>query len=349
MIHISGPKTVGAIKLNNGKHVILFGDEHESRLGLCKPCQKAKGCYYITEFLDRLTKKPTELFLESFWITPEEASNTRLPKYQDDVLGDVNKHFHKKMYQHSKKTGKQTQGPIRVHYADIRTEPSLEELYRIAIGLIMKITNSKLRVQYDFSLLFKHFRTTKHFKKLLDSLVTSNDFKKSINKLLKNDKSLVSRFISSKYSDKPIHKIRKQLKKIKDKQMQSSLLRYYKYRCGDIVKNTKEYDSVIKRATDKDAQQLTEDEEIVIANTLMAWFTHIADMYTLARMLYYMEKGDASVFVSYAGALHTLHYMMFFMAFIKGSTMIHYHPESKTNKNKRCVSLPKEFVASILS
>ena len=70
-------------------------------------------------------------------------------------------------------------------------------------------------------------------------------------------------------------------------------------------------------------------------------------MYTLARMMYYIEKGDSSLFVSYAGSLHTIHYLMFFMAYLEGSEMIHYQPESVT-KSKRCVSLPQAYVNRLI-
>jgi hypothetical protein len=346
MIRISGPITVGAVKLKDGTEVLLFGDEHQSKEGLCKECKQKKGCYYITDFLDKLNKKPSELFLESFWMTPEEASK-RSSKYQDDVIGNVNNHFFKKMYKHSNKTNKQTKGPIRVHYTDIRTEPNLRDLFKIIMGIYLKHLDGDSAINYDLSLLSKHFKTTQRFKKLLDAMVLSDDYQKSIHTLLKKDSIYATSFVSYKYSNKSVHKIRKQVLKIQDHTTRKCLLKFHKDQCNRIIKRHQEYNEVIERL--RRNSQLTEEDESVIFDTLIATFTHIADMYTLARMLSYIEKSEAKVFVSYAGAMHTLHYMMFFMAYLDGSTMIHYQKKNATSRTKRCVSLPKDYVNSIAS
>jgi hypothetical protein len=344
MIRISGPIAVGAVKLKDGTDILLFGDEHQSRNGTCKECKERTGCHYITKFLDKMTVRPTELFVESFWVPNDEISSKQIKSV--DVIGDIINHFHKRIYMHGSKNQKQTKGPIRVHYADIRSEPNLRDLFIIIMGIYQKHVNGVSDINYDLSLLTKHFRNVKHFKKLLDAMVLSNDYKKSIHALL-SDSQYATRFISYKYSNKTVHKLRKQVLKIQDRKMRKSLLKFHQDQCSRIIKTNQEYNDVMKRA--RHNAKLTQEDESVILGTLMAWLTHITDMYTLARMLYYIDKRDANVFVSYAGATHTLHYLMFFMAYIQGSTMVHYQPESESKRTKRCVHLPKHYVSNLVS
>lgn len=338
MIRISGPTTVGAIKLKNGIDVILFGDEHNSKAGLCKSCKTKKNCYYITEFLDKVTKKYSDIFIESFSLTPSQRVGS-IPKYQDDVLGDVITHYHAKMYNHSRVTSNM----VRVHYTDIRNEPDLRDLFKIVMGLFLqdtkdtKDTKDTRTVDYDISVLPTYFKMTTCFKRLIDAMVKSNNYQESIKTLLQN--------VDKNYNT-PVHKIRKQLLKIKDRKVRASLLKFHKDRCQKIVQSTSAYNKIFKR--NSTGTSLTYQEESVVFDTLMAWFTHIMDMYTLARMMYYIEKGDSSLFVSYAGSLHTLNYLMFFMVYLEGSEMIHYQPESNVTKSKRCVTLPKTFVNTLV-
>lgn len=332
MLRVSGPVSLAVLTFKN-INILFFGDEHDSKKGLCKSCKQDKNCVYIPEFLQFL-KNPVDIFIESFW----KADKTKMTS--SDVIGNVVNYFNENMYLHKQ----QSQGQ-RVHYIDIRDEDTLECFLLIMMSLLLKVTSHRDqdKIQAPFEIL-QYFKTTQRFNEFANILLVSNDFNKSISQ--KFPKTISHHFIKNTNltnipgtTKRTIHRIRKQILKLTPSD-KKSLLEYHRHRCIEIIHETKEYDDINKM------KELSNAEHVIMLDTVMSWMTHIMDMYALARMLHYMNNNKSHTIAVYAGDYHTYNYMKFFSKYLKAK-IVHYQNTENTSKEKRCVTLPLEFVKKI--
>lgn len=342
MLRISGPISLGVVQVSSEAKLLLFGDEHFSRKGLCDKCKRLKNCHYITDFLDSI-QEPTELFIESLWLPP---SDTQTPPKSYDVLGDVVSKYHTKMYHNkskAKEDSKDNKGLLRVHYGDLRSELNLYELLKVVLHYSQKQDFGTSNIPYDQALLTKFFPSVKSFKQFVDILVLNDNLQTSMVKFFNGNKNIATEFITDKYKTAKVHKVRKQITKITNKAWKKALLKYYTHRCQLLVQVYKEYKKSLALVTEGKS---TNENEDFIFMTVLDWLSLITDMYTLARMLGYMEKGEGKVFATYTGSYHTDQYINFFVNYLPKSQLIHYQPPSIKNKQvNRCVSLPSSFVS----
>lgn len=375
MIQISGPESIDVIQIGD-IHVFLFGDFHDGKIGTCKPCKTKNNCYYITDFIDNLTLQPIELFLESPWL-PTDYKHTYIDYVDKNkcVLSNVNQKYFHQMYLHSKenkklvslfdyfKKPKKTTTITRVHYTDIRTRPEFQILWMIEN--VLSRPNIKENKQYLLIYLYiiiTFFPSCKHFKKFVDIVVLSNNFNDEMrlffdNGLIDDDikhffdnSNIFNKFLNI---TKNLHKVRKQLLKIKNQQWKRALLRYYNYRCKFYFDNKEttrmfrhtceQYDNLISTS----GTDIPFDEKMFIISTmLLYWKALIMDMYHLARMLYYIEKGDAKVFVSYTGLAHTQFYKTFFTKYLKGKII--FSSIAKDGNKKKCLLIPEDIISKFM-
>lgn len=339
MIRISGPVSLGAITLSNGVKLLLLGDEHASRKGICQKCKRQKNCYYVTDFLDKV-QEPTELFLESMW---QASTDIQEPLEPVDVLSDVVSKYYRQIFYHKGRLERKT-GVVRAHYGDLRSEANLFELLKVVLHYWEKQDYGVSNVPLDLSLLIKYFPTVKHFKQFVDALVLSDNVSKSMTKIFKGNKEVAQKFISEKYSapKAKAHKVYKQVSKIKNKVWKKALLKYYDNKCKELVKIYKPYKQALERLQ---KNQISQEDEDTVFMTILLWLALVTDMYTLARMLYYIEKGDTKLFMTYTGSYHTHEYMNFFLNYLPAS-QLNYYQDKKTRGTQtvRCVSVPASFV-----
>lgn len=126
MLRISGPVSVSIFHLQDDKKIILFGDAHESKTGLCKQVKKSNknnvDNIFITDFIDSFQSSPTDVFLESDWVP--NFDKEKVAVQQDvDILRVVLNHYNENMY----KTQNNKKG-LRVHYTDIRCLQSFHQI-----------------------------------------------------------------------------------------------------------------------------------------------------------------------------------------------------------------------------
>jgi hypothetical protein len=339
MLRISGPISLGAVQVSTEAKLLLFGDEHASRKGLCDKCKRLKNCHYITDFLDSILE-PTELFVESLWLPP---SNTKMPPKSYDVMGDVVSKYHTKMYHNKSKAKEDNEGLLRVHYGDLRSEPNLYELLKVVLHYSQKQDFGKSNIPYDQALLSKYFPSVKSFKQFVDILVSSDNLQTSMVRFFNGNKNIATEFITNKYKTAKVHKVKKQISKITNKAWKKALLKYYSNRCQELAQAYKQYKTSLALVV---AGKSTNEDEDIIFMTVLDWLSLITDIYTLARMLSYMAKDEAKVFVTYTGSYHTTIYINFFVNYLPKSKLIHYQPPTMKNKQvNRCVSLPSSFVS----
>lgn len=362
MIQISGPENVDIIKVGD-IHVFLFGDVHDGKKGLCKPCKTNKNCFYVTDFIDNLTLQPIELFLESPWL-PLDYHKKHID-YTDKtkcVLSNVNHKYFSEMYLHSKpnskfdtvfkyfKKPKKSATIKRVHYTDIRSRDEFLMLYLISDMLL----SPDAKENNEYFMIFIHiiitfFPSCKHFKRFVDIIFLSDNYIEDAKVFFDNNEVIYNLFsISGK-----VHKVRKQFLKIKNPQWKTSLLKYYNYRCKFYIDNKKT--SSMFRHTCKQYDNLRSangsnipfnERMHIIFTMLLHWKALIMDMYHLARMLYYIEKGDATVFVSYTGLAHTQFYKTFFTKYLKGKLIA--SSVTETTDRKKCVLIPENIISKFM-
>ncbi len=93
-----------------------------------------------------------------------------------------------------------------------------------------------------------------------------------------------------------------------------------------------------------------------LANALLKWGSHVKDLYTIARMLFYLDKSNN--IISYDGAAHSKTYALFFKRYMK-ATLLHREQNYKTinmfnytitwtkNTGLRCVQLPTKVIHEV--
>jgi hypothetical protein len=362
MIQISGPESVDIVKIGD-VHIFLFGDVHNEKKGLCKPCKNNNNCYYITDFINSLTLQPIELFLESPWLPNDyEKKYINYASKYKSVLSNVNDNYFSQMYLHTKpnskldslfqyfKKTKKVTTITRVHYTDIRTRKEFSTLYKMKNVFFtpnMKESNEHFMIIY-LHIIITFFPSCKHFKRFVDIMFLSDNYIADIKDFFNNDEFFYNLFSVSE----KVNKVRKQFLKILNPQWKTALLKYYNYRCNFYFNNKKtsgmfrhtckQYDKLISTSW---SNTPFNESMFIIFTMLLHWEALMMDMYHLARMLYYIEKGDSSVFVSYTGLAHTQFYKTFFTKYLKGKVL--FSCVADTNR-KKCLSIPENVISNFM-
>ena len=318
MVKIGGPISVAVLKIKN-KRLYIFGCLHTDNKGLCRECTKQNNCMYITDFIDNL--EYSDVFIESAWVA-KESLNMVEKQSPSSVLHTIRGKYYDNLY-------KQKQHPnIRFHYADIRFENNSWVLTKIVLDYSSNNFESSKLDDIQWYLL-KEFRKAKNLKKLADIVVKSDNYKESIqeNFSKKTSKILLSSEFAPNASGKSnegVHRVRKQLLKLTQKE-QRELLRYHKDMCKEIIGK---YNKTNKSIFD------------IIINGILPIMTHLMDMYLLGRMLYYIKKKETRNIVTYTGQTHAKHYETFITKYMKGAEVMYIENNENSKRVKRCVTLP---------
>lgn len=327
MVLVSGPVSVYIFKINN-KNVFLFGDIHTNQL------VQSKKSVPITSFIDELPNT-TDLFLESPYKTKQ--SKNELPDYESSsVMTTLYNHYKKKMYLHKRKNDKS-----RVHFTDIRQGTDLEFFMDTADSLIESLIKNEEQIKIDkLKNLFSIFPTMSKIVQYINLVVLSNDIKNKSETLLPDFDNL-DMVTNLPNTNHKVHRIRKQILKL-DKSLQYLLIKYHKDKCKNISNQAVIYNRIIKNAI-KHNYVLNQRDALDLLVIMMSWNNHMKDMYTLARMLYYIFNGNDNI-ISYDGNQHTLNYVEFFERYMNKDTKLIYYQSLLDIKNKKYLKIPKFYV-----
>lgn len=347
MFKVSGPMTVYALKIKD-KNIILFGDDHTDRQHLCKTCDS--NCLYITDLLLKLKPK-SDLFIESY-IYSENWYSQRKAK-PDNVLEDVIKVFHSKMHTHK---GKPTNG-VKVHYSDIRSLDNFSPFDDLTEYIGFRFVNGEKHedIQHlDTFYLITWCESSSILKVFIDIMLKSDDYIKDVSTIIpiRIRKHFTYKYDLMLHQRKYVTRLRKQMLKLQDSH-QRLLLEFHEDRCNQLMKQHKAFDVLMTKFHLN--QKITDNDAIRFGYALLDWGSHLKDLYTLARILYYVDKSDN--IVSYDGAFHTKVYADFFHKYMKASLIYKDNHitqrtragylKSKRHVEYRCVKLPLEIAHSI--
>lgn len=98
-----------------------------------------------------------------------------------------------------------------------------------------------------------------------------------------------------------------------------------------MLKYTQDYKIIAKNAKEN-SYALNQNDALDLLVILLSWNSHMKDMYTLARVLYYVVHGNDNI-ISYDGNQHTLRYVEFFKKYMRNHAMLIYQ-ESIIDKRK---------------
>jgi hypothetical protein len=347
MFKVSGPVAVYALKIKD-KNIILFGDNHENKDNLCKTCDS--NCLYITDLLLRLKPK-SEMFIESF-IYSEYWYSQRKAK-PNNVLEDVIKVFHSKMHTHK---GKPTKG-VKVHYSDIRSLDNFSPFDDLTEYIMLRFINGKQHEEIQHLDTFDIIRwceSSSGLKTFIDIMLKSDDYIFDVSTIIpiRIRKHFTYKHDLMLHQRRYVTRLRKQMLKLQDSH-QRLLLEFHEDRCNQLIKEHKAYDVLMTKIHLN--QKITDNDVIGFGHALLDWGCHIKDLYTLARMLFYVNKSDN--IVSYDGAFHTKVYADFFKKYMKASlTYKDNHITQRTRAgylklkrhiDYRCVSVPQKIISTV--
>ncbi len=344
MFKVSGPVTVYALKIKD-KNIILFGDNHENKDNLCKTCDS--NCLYITDLLLKL-KPRSDLFIESYinseyWYSPRKAK-------PNNVLEDVIKVFHSKMHTHK---GKPIKG-VKVHYSDIRSLLNFTPFHNLMKYILLRFVHGKKDediIHLDTFNMITWCETSLVLKGFIDIMLKSDDYIKDIATLIpiRFRSYFTNRYDLMLHQRKYVTRLKKQMLKLPDSH-QRLLLEFHEDRCNKLMEEHKAYDVFMTMS-----KKITYNDIVGFGYALLDWGCHIKDLYTLARMLFYINKSDN--IVSYDGAFHTKVYADFFKKYMKASLTYKKNNinqktragylKSKRHIEYRCVTLPKQIVYNV--
>lgn len=79
---------------------------------------------------------------------------------------------------------------------------------------------------------------------------------------------------------------------------------------------------------------VNKEDALDIFYTLLLWTSHLKDIYTLSRILFYKRNKDAKIVITYDGASHTMTYKRFFTEYVENVYIIHEdnHTNDKIKK-----------------
>lgn len=293
---ISGPISVHVIKHGN-KYIVLWGDKHGDKKHYCRCNAESQTCMFISKFIKEIQDK-YDLFIESPWYSNAEKRDLIGKQFVDvNAMRSMANTFYEDMYFHGKQNKRS-----RVHFTDIRTERTIRPLTTI-LNQFMAILFDNIELD-DFSFVetLKQYKSVRKIKAFIDIVINDENHKigKQLNKLSRNDQRLIKRF--------------------------------HKDTCKTLLVLTKEYDYGHHQLFHENKKDYTK-EMIVVFENLLLWLSHIKDIYTISRMLYYLRK--TNLLMSYDGDYHTQVYARFFRTYYPNTDDI-WSFRSK----KRCVDVP---------
>jgi hypothetical protein len=348
MYRISGPIAIYALKIAN-KNIMLFGDMHESKDKQCASCNI--DCMYVVDLLKKMKPK-TDLFIESSIYSQPEYYRRLQPH---DVIRDVVKTFHKDMHNHKGKS----QGGVRVHYSDIRALMCFSPFDDLLYYMVRKYNyqdNEKDIAQFNTLNDISWCRTLDILKQFIDIMLTSDNYIEDVKHLIPHN--VRHNFI---YKNDLIVSKRKYVTRLKiqfqnlTKEQQILVLKFHEDKCKELKKKHSQYNVAMKHYNEK--KQLSAVGSVALFNALLLWGSHLKDLYTIARMLYYFDRTDN--IISYDGASHSKVYASFFKEYINAKvihkenhyrkTMFSMKPKMTNGNEFRCVKLSKNVIQDVFN
>lgn len=292
---ISGPVSVHVLKYGN-KHIVLWGDKHGDKQHYCQ-CREHKHCMFVTTFIKNI-KDNYDLFIESPWYSKEEKRSLIGKKFDDvNAIREMANTFYQEMYFHRRKNTIN-----RVHFTDIRTEKTIRPMTNVINQLMAILFKNKDVSDVSFIKTLQQYRSVKQIKQFIDDIINDTN-----------------------------HKVWKQIHKL-SQDKQRLVRRFHKDMCRHLLVSTQAYDKSHHELFHVQKDNYTNDL-LVIFDNLLIWLSYLKDIYTISRMLYYLQK--TTLIMSYDGDYHTRIYLYFFQSYL---------PETKTiwsfSSKKRCVNLP---------
>jgi serine/threonine-protein kinase RIO1 len=151
-----------------------------------------------------------------------------------------------------------------------------------------------------------------------------------------------------------VHRIRKQILKLSPK-LQKAIIRYHEENATDILEDYHCYQyATCRRKFLKHLEikgELPRDVTQLVINTCIdKWFSHLMEIYIIARMLYCIEQGTSKNVSIFTGAYHTYAVDYFFKNYLKDSAkhLWKYDSEQEKSTNVRCVYIPTEIIQSMV-
>jgi hypothetical protein len=344
MFKVSGPVSVYALRYND-KNIILFGDWHESTKQLCKPCKT--DCVSVTNFFDKL-KPHSDLFIESYY-----NSSIDFYAYNQDVISNVNLKNFDKMHSHNR----QIHNNIRAHFSDIRSEKNLAIFYNTLSYYILKLNKGYKHEQIQNLNMLSYMTwcdSNTKFKKCIDVMLFSDDYIKDMSFVIPQE---YNHYFTDKtqlktLKGKKVTRLRKEFSEIPET-YQKLIVQFHNDIIPKLLKKTKQFDKVMLKST-KGIHLLSNTDANVIILTLMSFLSYIKDVYTITRMLRYINR--TNTIVSYDGASHSQTYAYFFKKYMNCITV---HKEDPIHSplsigipmklgKFRCVSLPKHLIDEVI-
>jgi hypothetical protein len=342
MYKISGPIASYALKVGD-KNIVLFGDWHGSNDKQCHSC--TKNCFYVVKLLNNLQPK-SDLFIESFI-----HSHLMEGVQPTNVISNVIKSNFDKMHNHQ---GKPLHN-VRVHYTDIRSlltfKPFIDTL-NSSLNYIHY--NADKETVINMLTVISWCNTVQKLKTFLDVMLKSDNYIMNASNMIPHQyvKHFTNKYDLMKHNRMFITRLRKQLLKLKP-QYQQTVLAFHNDQCIKLIKKHKSYDKAMQHFIQTNT--LSASDVNVVALTLLKWGSHLKDLYTIARMLYYLDTSKN--IVSYDGVWHSRVYASFFKQFMS-ARIIYKEAHIKENKlfggitvtndkEFRCVKLPKKVVESV--
>jgi hypothetical protein len=185
------------------------------------------------------------------------------------------------------------------------------------------------------------FKNKSYFKKFVDACVKEDNHIVKMKNLFNDRANLYidKKGLTNFNELKNIHRIRKQILKL-SKSMQQAVIKYHNDECKSLLQDSYVYDYAKERKKFIKEQKLGTEAPFVVDIVIKKWLTHLMDIYSIARILYYIEKGTQKNIVSYTGANHAYSFTNFFKNYITSDIEWEYNSETEKASELRCVYLP---------
>ncbi len=346
MYRISGPIASYALKIGD-KNIILFGDWHESKDRQCTPCEK--DCMYMVDLLSKV-KTNSNIFVESFIYSNPAYFKRIQPK---DVLTDVIKTNFDKMHKHKGKFI----DDIKVHYSDLRSLVNYEPFDNAMWYMMSRLQNEPAKEMHNPIPMISWCDTLQKLKLFIDAMLQSDDYIESVKSLIDKDNvnHFTHRFELTRVNRKYITRLRKQVLTLKP-EYQDILFAFHNDTCAKLLKKHKRYDKAMSSFLQKGT--FTKLDMYAISYALLKWGSHVKDLYTIARMLFYLDRTNN--IISYDGSAHSKTYASFFKTYMHAKLIHKVRNYTAINwldfkviwakgKGFRCVKLPKKVVREVFN
>lgn len=251
---------------------------------------------------------------------------------------------------------------VKVHYSDIRSLLCFEPFSDMLGFLIRKHNYNEDEKSIAFLNTIDSISwcdTLDKLKHYIDILLLSDDFISDVRKLIPNQyaKHFTHKYDLIVFQRKYITRIRKQFRTL-SKTHQELLLKFHEDTCRTLKSKHRKYNVAMQRYITNHKKETKQklDDVVTLANALLIWGSHVKDLYTIARMLSYLDSSNN--LISYDGAAHSKTYSHFFVKYMKAK-LLHKVRNYKTmnlfnhtitwakNKDFRCVTLPITIVKEV--